>query len=286
MGHAPTATLSATADRRAYIIRGGAEGRQRLRELADAVRPTTHALFDELCLVPGLRCLDAGCGGGDLTLELARRVAPGGHVLGVDLDEAKLELARAEALDAGVANVEYRLADIAVADVEEQFDRAVVRFLLTHVRDPAAILARVIRTLRPGGVLAVEDIDASAAFCHPPSEALDRFMGLYAATAHARGCDPYVGRRLPELLADAGCEDLRVRIVQPAGVRTSEPHERAGKRLAGLTVLAIADAAIDEGLATAEELARLRVELLALAADERTFLTMPRVVQVWARRPG
>ncbi len=53
----------------------------------------------------------------------------------------------------------------------------------------------------------------------------------------------------------------------------------------GYSIEACADAAIEEGLATAEELARLRVELLALAADERTFLTMPRVVQAWARRP-
>jgi ubiquinone/menaquinone biosynthesis C-methylase UbiE len=51
-----------------------------------------------------------GCGGGDVALELARLVGPEGEVVGIDLDEVKLALARDEARATGVENVEYRPA--------------------------------------------------------------------------------------------------------------------------------------------------------------------------------
>ena len=90
------------ADTTHYVIRGGLEGRERLRVLGRVMRPSSMSLFDRLGLTDGLACLDVGCGGGDATLELARRVAPRGSVVGVDIDETKLQIARAEAAQEGV----------------------------------------------------------------------------------------------------------------------------------------------------------------------------------------
>lgn len=100
------------ADSSHYAIRGGLKGRERLRVLARVMHASSMSLFDRLGLRGGLACLDVGCGGGDATLELARRVAPDGRVLGVDIDEKKLEVARSEAQQQGVANVEFRVSDI------------------------------------------------------------------------------------------------------------------------------------------------------------------------------
>jgi ubiquinone/menaquinone biosynthesis C-methylase UbiE len=72
------------ADSTHYVIRGGLEGRERLRVLARVMRASSISLFDRLDLRDGLTCLDVGCGGGDATLELARRVAPRGRVIGVE----------------------------------------------------------------------------------------------------------------------------------------------------------------------------------------------------------
>jgi len=82
-----------------YVIRGGSAGRERLRMLSRVMHPTSSSLFDRLALHEGQSCLDVGCGGGDATLELARRVGPRGRVVGVDIDATKLELARAEAAE-------------------------------------------------------------------------------------------------------------------------------------------------------------------------------------------
>jgi 2-polyprenyl-3-methyl-5-hydroxy-6-metoxy-1,4-benzoquinol methylase len=54
-----------------YIIRGGRDGRERLRLLSGVMRPYALRLFDRLGICEGMSCLDVGCGGGDVTLELA-----------------------------------------------------------------------------------------------------------------------------------------------------------------------------------------------------------------------
>ncbi|HEX4439644.1 MAG TPA: hypothetical protein VH854_06210 [Thermoanaerobaculia bacterium] len=60
-----------------YVIRGGSEGRERLRLLASVMGPTTGALLAEIGVPSGAICLDLGCGG-DVTRELARLAGPAG----------------------------------------------------------------------------------------------------------------------------------------------------------------------------------------------------------------
>ena len=73
-----------------YVIRGGAAGYDRLRILARARWPDTSDLLARVGLRSGMRCLDLGCGGGEVTFEIARLVGQDGCVTGVDMDEAKL----------------------------------------------------------------------------------------------------------------------------------------------------------------------------------------------------
>ena len=112
-----------------YIIRGGIEGRERLRLLARVMRPTTLALFERAQLTPGMRCLDVGCGGGDVSMDLAELVGPDGSVVGTDIDEVKLEIARAEAAAAGAGNVEFKAADASALGYDREFDAVYIRFL-------------------------------------------------------------------------------------------------------------------------------------------------------------
>jgi 2-polyprenyl-3-methyl-5-hydroxy-6-metoxy-1,4-benzoquinol methylase len=267
-----------------YIIRGGLEGRERLRVLARAMHPTTAALLDRIGIVPGTSCLDVGCGGGDVTRELARRAAPGGRAVGIDVDRTKLEIARQEAAGNGVHELEYREGDILTTDLAPDYDAIYVRFLLTHLADPAAAVARISAGLRPGGVLIVEDIDFTAAFSHPANAAYDRYAELYTQAAWARGVDPNIGPRLPQLLAGAGCRPVHMTVVQPAGM-APDGHEGDVKLVTPLTLENIADAAIAEGLTTRDEIDSLLDELYRLAADTTTVLALPRIVQTWGYRP-
>ncbi len=271
-----------------YVIRGGIEGRERLRILARVLEPTTDRLLSKVGVPPtqsgspvrpNARCLDWGCGGGDVTTMLARRL-PTGFMTGIDLDEVKLDMARREAAEAGVSNVEFRTGDVLQPDVgSARYDLLYARFLLTHLPEPAKAAANMTASLTPGGTLVLEDIDFRGHFCDPPSQAFSRYVDLYTQLVHSRGCDPNIGPRLPRILVAAGLEDVGVHVVQPTGfvgdVKLSAP----------ITLEAIADGLIGAKIVSTEELTEVVDELYAFARDVGTVLSFPRIVQTWGRRP-
>lgn len=275
----PAASLAIAADGNHYLIRGGVAGRERLRLLARVFAPTTTPLLDRVGILPGWACLDAGCGGGDVTLELARRVEPGGHVTGTDIDPVKLDLARTEAAATGVTNATFLRGDLTAAAADATFDLVYARFLLTHLPDPAAGLAEFARVLRPGGRIVVEDVDFSGQFAYPDSPAFQRSIDLYTAAARRRGGDPMIGPRLPSLLRAAGFTQLGTNIVQPAGL-TGEVT-----LVTPLTIENIAEIVLAEGLATQAELDQTIAALYAIASDPDVLISLPRVVQAWGQLP-
>jgi SAM-dependent methyltransferase len=263
-----------------YLIRGGVEGRERLRVLARVMRPTSLAVLERAGTGPGLHCLDVGCGGGEVSLDLASLVGSTGHVVGVDVDATKIELARADAEQAAVGNVEFRVANLSDGLGEAEFDLVYARFVLTHLRDPAAGLAAMVAALRPRGRLVVEDIDFGGSFCEPSTEAFERYNEIYTLSARANGGDPHIGPRLPMMLTDAGLAGVGATIVQPAGL------EGEVKLLPSLTLQNIKAVAVRHGVASAEEVDRLVAALHALAADPRVFVANPRIVQVLGEKPA
>lgn len=262
-----------------YIITSGQRGRERLRVLARVMLPGTLQLFDQLGVREGWRCLDSGCGGGDVTFELARRVAPRGRVTGIDLDEEKLELARTEARSRQLANVEFVSADVSEYAELQGCDMVYSRFVLTHLREPARALNRMLQSLRPGGLLAVEDIDFRGHFCYPACPAFDRYVELYTQAVRERGADPEIGPRLPLLLRAAGFENVAMKVVQPAG------YEGEVKLVNPITLAGIADALVASGLATNQEIQGLLRELQAFAEDSNTVMSIARVIQCWGCAP-
>ena len=261
-----------------YVIRGGIPGRERLRILAGVMAPTTNGLLDRLGDLTGRRCLDAGCGGGDVTRELARRAGPGGHVVGIDLDSTKLALCREET--AALGNIEFRADRIGEDDISGPFDVVYSRFLLTHLPDPTSAVRQFHEVLPPGGLIALEDIDFSGYFTHPFSAAHQRFADLYSQAVRSRGADPDIGPRLPLMLQQHGFIDISVSVVQPMGLSGDV------KLISPMTAESISEAVVGAGLASAEDVATLAQELYAEAANPATLSGTPRVVQTWARKPA
>ena len=162
-----------------YVIRGGRAGYDRLQVLTRDRWPTTRALFARAGVGAGMRCVDLGCGGGEVTFELAKLVAPGGDVVGVDMDEVKLALARDAAADRGITNVEFRALNVNAWDEPAAYDVVYGRFLLQHLREPVALLRRMWAAVRPGGVIVVEDADFDGWGCHPANVGFAFFVRAY-----------------------------------------------------------------------------------------------------------
>src|SRR5262245_12356049 len=199
-----------------YILRGGVEGQKRLEVLARVLWPTTLGLLAEAGLAPGMTCLDLGCGGGDVTLRLAALVGPQGRVVGVDMDETKLELAGRNAKRLGLTNVQFRGLDVQDWAEESQYDCIYARFLLSHLADPLGLLRRMLRAARPGGVAVVEDVDFGGHFCAPPCAGFDAYVRLYRAAAARLGADADIGPKLHGRLLEEGWRNPQLHGIQPA----------------------------------------------------------------------
>ncbi|MGH3558687.1 MAG: class I SAM-dependent methyltransferase, partial [Mycobacterium sp.] len=143
----------------------------RLRLLEDECDPHTRRYLDAIGVGTGWRCLEVGAGAGAMACWLAERVGPTGHVVATDIDPRYLG-------NLCQPNVEVRQCDIARDDVEpESCDLVHCRFVLMHLDDPADVLRRMVRALRPGGWLVAADPDNDVAGSvdpdHPRSQLFD-----------------------------------------------------------------------------------------------------------------
>ena len=112
--------------------------------------------IERLQLASGARVLDACCGAGASAIPAAEKVGPQGSVLGIDLAQSLLALARAKASARGLRNIEFRLGDVLdLAVPESQFDAAVYVFGIFFVPDMPAAVRALWRVVRPGGKLAI-----------------------------------------------------------------------------------------------------------------------------------
>jgi demethylmenaquinone methyltransferase/2-methoxy-6-polyprenyl-1,4-benzoquinol methylase len=111
-------------------------------------------------LQPGGSALDVATGTGDLALELAGRVAPGGHVVGVDFAEAMLDRAREKAVTATLgATLDFEWGNaLSLAYEDGRFDAATVGFGARNFSDLERGIAEMARVVRPGGRVVILEI--------------------------------------------------------------------------------------------------------------------------------
>jgi ubiquinone/menaquinone biosynthesis C-methylase UbiE len=176
-----------------------------LKGLRDDVyrRPLATAL-DRLGLDAGWRCVDVGAGGGDVSVALAEMVGRNGRVYAVDSDpRARDEVARAAAAHAQVIALTQAGEDLSLP---EEVDLAFCRFLLLHVPDPAAVVAKMATVVRPGGWVVAQE----------PITTAGRIAGVPMSMPDAP--HPDVGALLPALVRNASLEVVDAWAEAPAGV--------------------------------------------------------------------
>lgn len=261
-----------------YVIRGGKAGYDRLQLLAQERWPDTAALFERVGLASGMRCVDLGCGGGEVTFEIARLVGPGGLAVGIDMDNVKLELARQAAAAMDIGNVNFRSLNVNEWNDPGAYDIVYCRFLLQHLARPVELLRRMWDATRPGGTVVVEDADFDGWCCDPPNAGFEFFLRTYSEVIARRGGDHAVGRKLPRYFRAAGIPEPVIHVAQP--IYPGGP----GKTLALSTLDATTEAILSESIASEVELRDALADLARFTNEPQTFIVGPRIFQLWARR--
>ena len=158
-------------------------------------------------LKPGMTLLDLGCGPGSITSGLAAAVQPG-RTHGVDLNEEQLELARRQALELGLENLEFHQSNaLRLPFPDRSFDAIHCHGFLMHSPCIKEQLAEIMRVLKPNGILASRDMDVPTSFITPAALS-DNIFGMLAEAVRREGGDPWMGRRLKVFFLNAGMEDV------------------------------------------------------------------------------
>ncbi|GAB3444312.1 class I SAM-dependent methyltransferase [Actinophytocola sediminis] len=182
---------------------------ERLRTNEAIWDPGTFERLDRLGVTAGWRCVEIGAGSGSVARWLADRVGPTGQVLVTDLEILRLVEPRVpgQAL-ADLPQVEVRQHDVRVDELPaETFDLIHSRMVVQHLPDRADVVARMVRALRPSGLLFLEDTDSSTLFRSFHSEEFLQDVrtagyGLMRQSGH----DPRGGHVDLRLLLEAGLE--------------------------------------------------------------------------------
>ncbi len=148
-------------DARYTMGRSKEEEEERLIQQSQLYDAVTRRLLNMAGLGRGMRVLDIGSGTGDVAMTAAEVVGPEGAVVGVDVNPAILETARARAGEAGFENVEFVAGDARTLDLGGDFDALIGRLVLMYMADPADALRQLAVRLRPGGIVAFQEVDFS-----------------------------------------------------------------------------------------------------------------------------
>lgn len=173
---------------------------------------TLNELLNERCLqtarlTSGDRIIDLGAGLGQFSRAMAR--VAGTQVVAIERSAEQIREARRQAEQAG----ETDLVDLREGDAFEppiaaaewgRFDVAHTRFLLEHLRDPLRVVQHMIRMVRPGGRIILADDDYETLRLWPEPPGFSSIWSAHNRTYDRHGNDPQVGRRLVQLLHQAG----------------------------------------------------------------------------------
>ncbi|WP_309094716.1 methyltransferase domain-containing protein [Streptomyces sp.] len=234
--------------------------------------PTTFRHLETLGVGSGWRCWEVGAGT-TVVSWLAKKVGPTGRVVATDTDTARLA-------SAARPPVEVRAHELGSHEPPgEGFDLVHARLALVHVTDRERALRSMVRALRPGGRLLVEDADPGLQplLCPdesgPEQQLANRLRSGFRKLLADRGTELPCGRTLPRMLRDAGL----TRVHADAYFPLASP---ACAALESVTIRQIRDQLVAAGFATDQEIDRHLANVTSGALD----LTTPPMISAWGRR--
>ena len=256
---------------------------QRLSSQGDVFGPFTRQLFEEAGISRGMRVLDVGCGSGDVAFLAAYLVGPSGQVVGVDRERTAVDWANARGHSRGPTNVKFVEGDPAEMEFDQQFDAIVGRLVLMYYPDPVDTVRKLMRHVRPEGLIVFQEIDLANARSVPAAPLFERSMTWIRQTLSATGAQIQLGLQLYRVFLAAGLPGPLMRVDALIGGGPQCPlfevvAELIKSLLPVMEKLKIASAA-EVGISTLAQ--RMRDEVVALNG----VVVSAGFIGAWSRKP-
>ena len=191
----------------------------RLIKQSELYDDVTRRFFLRSGIAKGMKVLDVGSGAGDVALTLAEFVGDEGTVVGVDVNADILETAKARAAEANFTNVEFIAGDIRTLELPKDFDAIVGRLVLMYMGEPADALKHLVSHLRPGGIVAFQEVDFSpyTVAVHPDTPLINNLIEWGRTVFVRSGAHIGMGMDLFKTFVDAGLPEPTLHFEAPMG---------------------------------------------------------------------
>jgi SAM-dependent methyltransferase len=248
----------------------GAREKQRLDAQSALCDAHTFRYLDARGIGPGWRCIEVGAGNGTVARWMAQKVGATGHVVATELDTRFLSSLAAD-------GIEVRREDVVERPPEPAtYDLVHARNVLEHVPARARVFESLVRALRPGGWLVLEDPITPVAHCHPPLAVWPKVCDAVRAALVNAGKDPGFGLRMPGMLVEAGLSERGTDAYVPL-MRSATPSLDVIR----LTVEMSAEKLVASGAVTQADIDAT----LTAFTTPGYLLSAVMIVVVWGRAP-
>lgn len=264
----------------AYLLGHSERELARLVRQAEFFAEMTRELLQMAGLNRGMRVLDVGCGAGDVSFIDRDIVGADGEVVGIDTSASAIAFAKARAESSGRKGVEFRTDTMESFDGYSDFDAVTGRFILLHLPDPAAVVSRIARLVRPGTVIAFCEFDLGTATASKTMPLFQQNLGRIVDVYKAMGFEPNMGSKLHATFRAAGLEPKLFGLT-----RVADRTDRAAFDFLAESVRSLLPAMEKVGMATSADIGvdSLSDRLADEAAATDACIFYPRFVGAWAR---
>jgi ubiquinone/menaquinone biosynthesis C-methylase UbiE len=253
----------------------------RLGLQAQVWRPAAEDFLADLGIAPGARAVDLGCGSIGVLRTLSRAVGDTGTVVGVESSPVRLAAARAYVAKANLRNTSIAEGTPLATDLPSgQFDLVHCRFLFAPFGFPEALLTEMLRLLRPGGCIAIQEPDGSCWNISPPHAAWSSLKSAIIGAFRLAGGNFNAGLQTFSMLRAAGMQDVCQRNTVMA-CYDQHPYKHLPLQFAGWLRSKI----LEGGLMSEGRLEACMADVGILAKDPGSVMTTFIVTQVAARKP-
>lgn len=262
-----------------YILKTGNKGFERLNSVNLMYNKESLLFINQVSLPKNALVLDVGCGIGEMTIMLAKKIGSQGKVIAIDKSQEQIDIAKASAKKRGILNIEFIVDDAKnLINYQESIDVIYSRLMLVHQKNPNVFFKHYLKAVKTGGLIVCEEPITSSSICFPKSIAFDQHLSLYLKMGNEHGLNFDIGSSLHSIFQKNNTPILSYRKIQ------NTFSESKCKKIAYLRTLECEDVYLKNKYISKSNLSKTLRELLILSENKSQIVSGVEMVQILGRK--